>query len=378
MSTGPNPFEAGDGVRPAVLTGRDAELTEVIRHLLALADGVVMPPLLVTARHGMGKTVFLHEVARQVRSHGWSPVVVPLGVGCELMVEVARGLAAAALHRARRAGRSPAPQLAEARAVAIAAGADLPLDTPPADLGAGGPSEVLAAALRAAGRSAREDDLRGGQVVLIDDAHHAPADDRRAVLDAVASAGREPARATIVLSGLPGTIPRGTVCSEVGLPRLDAAAAVDAVRRPCEAAGVVIDEAALRAIVRRCAGVPWFVQAMAGAAWPAPTAPARITVEDVLGSVVAAEHALSTRFFGPVLDTLDADETRIVRGVADLGEQATFPAVAHLLGDPDWFTPERSVLAPVCGALVRRGVLYPDGERLCLALPLLDRYLRSR
>ena len=93
---------------------------------------------------------------------------------------------------------------------------------------------------------------------------------------------------------------------------------------------------------------------------------------------MAAEHALSTRFFGPVLDTLDADETRIVRGVADLGEQATFPAVAHLLGDPDWFTPERSVLAPVCGALVRRGVLYPDGERLCLALPLLDRYLRSR
>jgi hypothetical protein len=374
MAAGRNPFVAESGARPPVLAGRDEQLTRMMRQLLELGDGHVVDPLVVTGREGMGRTAFAHEAARQARSHGWSPVVVAVEPGADLVVELARGFAAAALHRARRAGRSPMPELALARALARAAGADLPTEVDPAPLPPGTLADRAVHVARAVGRAVAEDDLRGGVSVFLDDAHVADPASRDVVLDVMEATTARPVRVAVVLLGLPGT---GAPHHELGLPPLRIAEIADAVHRPAVAAGVEVTDEAVRHIARRCAGVPWFVQAVARAAWPGEQDPPVITADRVDAGLLAAEQAITCDFFGPVRDSLSPEESQWCRAAADLGDRASFPAVAHLLGDPAWFDRSRSVWGPVVDALASRGVLFGDDEHLCFAHPLFDRSLRA-
>jgi hypothetical protein len=373
-----NPFVAAAGARPPVVAQRDAELGALVRHLHGREAGRRAAPVAVTGLTGMGKSVLAHEAARRARALGWDPVVVAAAAGSDLLVELARGAAATVVHRGRRhppaAERGPV-LLGRLRALARAAGGELPVDVAPHASDAGDARSVALEHLRALGEAALADGGGGGHVLLVDDVHLAdPA--RRADALAIAAALADAAsRCVVVLVGQPGAVDgTGVEVAEVALRRLDVAGVAEAVVAPAAAEGVRIDDGAVRAIARRCGGVPFFLQALAAATWPAERD--EVHTPDVEAAVVAAERALARDFFGPVDAALDELERRVCRAVGGLGPGATFPAVAIALDDPHRFDPERSALHPVCERLVQRGVLHRRGEALRLSLPFFERYLR--
>ena len=112
------------------------------------------------------------------------------------------------------------------------------------------------------------------------------------------------------------------------------------------------------------------------AAWEAATGPI-ITPDDVEAGSHAAEVAMMTEFFGPVLDELSPPERRFLRAMADVGANPTFALMSRRLGDTDRFDRSRSSLAQIRDALLDRRVIYQVGDTLHYALPYFERYVRA-
>lgn len=153
--------------------------------------------------------------------------------------------------------------------------------------------------------------------------------------------------------------------------RLDAQAAVNAIRAPLERAGVVITEDALRVVLEQTQGYPYFLQEWGAKSWnAAPASP--VTESDVRRATDDALEQLDQGFFRVRLDRLTPRERNYVRAMAELGSGPYRSGeIAHLLGL------KVTTAGPLRAGVMRKGMIYSQqhGET-AFTVPMFDAFLR--
>ena len=347
---GDTPFNLRPGAAPAATVGRTREL-DLIEQLLAqavLSGGG--GPISMSGRPGLGVTAVLREIADRANSAKWAAGFSTADA------DLGRTIAAtvnAAVERfaARRPGASRLPEL---RAINDRLRAERPDE----------PVAVRAPLLAAAEAML---DLNGGLLLAIDDSHllgpHAVT-----LADIVTD---------IADAGLPiVAVFGGHPAAPVGLDFvLEPLQATD-IARLGAAAGVPLHPSAVAAILDLSDGTPFLVQAFAEAALlAAPELP--LGAEDVDSGRANALEDVIEAWYRPRTSALTGSEHRYLRAVADLGAGSVFLRdIAHRLGDTR-FGGTGAHTQELTTALVRRGLLWPDGDRVSFALPSFDSYFAT-
>ena len=378
VSLGDCPYVALPGARPPVLAGRADVLAAVATQRDALAAAKAAYPVALTGRYGSGRTAAGDEIARAAARAGWAPAVIAIEPSTIVVHEIARGVAAMVLRRlaVEATDRAASALLATTRSFATAHHLELPLDVPPAvsPKWTGDVAADLEALFRQVGEAGAK--AHRGYLLVIDDSDLAPGNGCAAAAAAASCVARAGLPLLTVFTGLPGTASMlGAALRDVAIRSLSPAEVNEAVAGPAHKLGVDVPPATIASIGRRSGGHPYFVQALARAAWEAADA-SPITAADVETGSLAAERELMTHFFGPVLDGLSSGERRFLRSMAEV-EHPTFEAISRLLGDANRFDPSSSQLAGVRDSLLERRVVFEANGALEYALPFFDRYVTA-
>jgi hypothetical protein len=148
-------------------------------------------------------------------------------------------------------------------------------------------------------------------------------------------------------------------------------AATSAIRDPVRREGAEIEDAALREIVARTEGYPYFLQEWGSHAWnDAPRSP--ITVADVAKASDNALRALDEGFFKVRLDRLTPREREYLRAMAELGPGP------HRSGDiADVLGMAVTAAAPLRSGLIKKGMVYsPAHGDTAYTVPMFDAFMR--
>src|SRR5581483_6867910 len=101
MDGGRNPYTPGSGVRPHVLTGREAQLDAIAATLRRIRAGEHEAPSILIGKRGVGTGVLLDEVARRAAGRGWFVERVDPSAGESALRDAARRVNLAIAAKAR-------------------------------------------------------------------------------------------------------------------------------------------------------------------------------------------------------------------------------------------------------------------------------------
>lgn len=151
---------------------------------------------------------------------------------------------------------------------------------------------------------------------------------------------------------------------------LDDGAARDAIRAPLVREGVSIDEDALRRILEKTLGYPYFLQEWGAHAWNVAAA-APITLEDIQKAEVAAINRLDRGFFRVRLDRLTPREKDYVRAMASLGRGPHRSGeIARVLSI------DVKTAGPLRNGLIKKGMIYsPQHGDTAFTVPMFDEFM---
>ncbi|MDC5696663.1 ATP-binding protein [Intrasporangium calvum] len=372
MARPANPFRPGFNASPPVLVGRD-HLLDAVREALAVAalDGRTPRPIVITGTRGVGKTVALGEAAALAASeHSWPTVHVEVRPGRDftpLLTE--RVIAAGHLleHTTADERRHPVVTGGRVGASALGVGGEVEVHLERREPG---PVDPLEAALRAAMRTAMEEDA--GLVITLDEVQYA----QRAELAGFTAILQEHMAdqwpLVVLVAGLPSIRePRRTVTylergewHELGLLSLDEAE--QALTGPAADAGRPLSPDAARALATESGGYPYAVQLYGHHAWRASTGADRILLEHAEAARIAARRELEAGLYVARWNDASEREREYLAATARLilrSGEATGGAVAAELGKA---ATEVSYLRD---RLIKKGTLYPEGSRLLFITP---------
>jgi hypothetical protein len=156
-------------------------------------------------------------------------------------------------------------------------------------------------------------------------------------------------------------------------PEVGALAETDAARAlrdPAQAAGVVVEDDALKEVFRVTKGYPYFLQEWGYQAWNlAPASP--ITLKIVEEASATAIRRLDQNFFRVRFDRLTPSEKSFLRAMAQFGPGA------HRTGEiADMLGQKITSLGPVRAKLIKKGMIYsPAHGELAFTVPLFDEFM---
>jgi len=309
-----NPYRPGAGRRPPLLAGRDAllESFDVVRRR-AEETGEGERGWILNGLRGVGKTVLLNELARQVSSRGWIVAKLEAGAGESLPLALNQSLVRA-LRTAT--GRHPERRLRRLMSVfkafsvrldpsgSVSLGVEVDPATGVADSGRF--ADDLTALFEVLGQAAR--DLGTGVLILIDELQEATAEELIALNTAVHSTGQDDPSLPIIVVGaglpsLPAQLAEATSYAErlydyrpIGL--LGTEAARQALIVPAMELGVDWDQVGLDSAIDAAGGYPYFIQAIGKQVWDhARVTP--ISLEDVQVGLAEARREVDMASTGP-------------------------------------------------------------------------------
>ncbi len=340
-----NPFRPGAGRRPPLVAGREPVLdafSVVRRRAEQLGEGD--RGWVLHGLRGVGKTVLLGEMLREVGSSGWITAKVEARPGTPLQV----ALSGALLRSMRTAtGLHPESRLRRLLGVfkafsmrfdptigVVSLGVEVEPLTGVADSGRF--ADDLAALFAVLGETSRE--LGIGTLVLVDELQEAGRDDLTALNTAVHQIGQAdvPLPVVVVAAGLPSLpvqLAEATSYAErlydyrpVGL--LDTAGARAALVGPCLERGVSWRDDALEQALEAARGYPYFLQAVGKHVWDvARTSP--LTPDDVSVGVGFARREVDDGLYRARWERATPVQRSVLRALADVGHDQPV-AVADL------------------------------------------------
>lgn len=393
-----SPFTPGYGILPSVWAGRAREFADF--------DDVVLPRVrartyeqarLITGDRGVGKTVFLAQLAEEATEAGslTTSVTARTGSSTSVIADMVRATAAT-LHAAsaadaitdavtgplqRRIGLRVSPR-----------GIELDLGAPDRSPGLDSLTVALRGLLERTARVA----AASGQLLLatVDEAQNATLESLEALCHTLADVQSvhdrsdgprgEPVRSylplAVYLAGLPSLPERirrsGSTFFERSLPLdfelLRAPDIAVAIRAFLENEGVGIEPEALERLVDLVGGYPYFLHLYGKHAWQAGTGSV-VTVADVETAEQTAGVDLA-RFYGERLRNVgDLAHDWLMAAARLPPEDRTVGAVAAQLGRTS------SQLGSTVDALVGKSLIRPEPGRgqFSFAVPGLDRHLRG-
>ena len=381
-----NPFAPGAGTRPPELAGRD-DLRELVRIAIErVRRGNPAKSVLMVGLRGVGKTVLLDQMRDDAEASGVQTLRIEAPESRSLPAMLAPQLRQALLRLSRS---EQAKDLAQ-RALRGLAGfakalrvtyhdieVGLDFEPEPGLADNGDLEHDLQALLEAAGQAAH----KGGSalVMFIDELQYVKETELAALITAMHRCSQRRVPVMLVGAGLPQLRGRmGDAKSyaerlfdfpEVGPLSSDDAAR--AIRKPVINQGAAITDAAVKSIIDKTHGYPYFLQEWGKHAWEVADAPP-IDDGDVRDAGATAIAALDESFFRVRFDRLTPAEKKYLRAMAEIGPGPhRSGAIAERL--------ERDVtsLAPTRSALIRKGMVWsPSHGDTAFTVPLFDEFMK--
>ena len=374
-----NPYRPGPGLPPSVLAGREADLREARVAADAVAAGLGTAPLVYFGLRGVGKTVLIRAIARELEGDGFFPLVLEAEKGrafarilTEAVGQRIDDFAALGTHVARTANRllGVLPTLSF----------DLPNDAGSISLARAKIDEEPSIKSLVASLTELNAELHRAHrplLIAIDEAQEADLATLRAVLRVVhASMGTD--RAILgIFAGTPtlrAHLGRAHTYAErfsfSELAMLDTEDTRRALVEPAKQHDTRFTSEALDRLVNVTSGYPYFVQLYGAYSWQTHRNHL-IETHDVERAIPLVEHKLDAGFYRVRLDRLSPREVAYAMALGSLGPGVhPVSEVAARLG--------RSVrdVSSIRNRLIEKGMLYsPLPGAIAFSVPLFERFI---
>lgn len=378
-----NPFAPGAGSRPPELAGREAILEDANTAIQRALLGRQTRSQMLLGLRGVGKTVLLNKIEEMAEAAGHltSSIEAPEGRALnELLVpkinQVLRKLsmaenAKAKAHQALRALRSFASafklsygdaSISVDPEVGVADSGDMEADLPELFIRIG---EAAKAASKA-------------WTLLIDEVQYLRSDDLAALIVALHKANQRDLPILFFGAGLPQVAALSGDAKSYAerlfhYPAVGPLADVDAeiaIRQPIEDEGQGIDADAIKEVITRTKGYPYFLQEWGYQCWNLAEGP-RIRLTDASRAAAEATRRLDEGFFKVRFDRLTPKEREYVIAMAQLGPGPYRSAdVAEALNET------HQSLGPRRAQIISKGMIYsPSHGDIAFTVPMFNEYL---
>ncbi len=380
-----NPFSPGAGSPPPELVGRDPILEQARILLGRVRQKRSEKSMLLTGLRGVGKTVLLNEVDRMARSEGYRTILVeayedkPLGPLIsphlrEILYDLDR--LAGAGDKVKRGLRVLRSFLGVLKVTYhdVSIGLDVDPEKGTADSGDLGidlPNIFVAVAEAAEERNT-------AVAILIDEIQYFNQKELGALIMAMHKVQQRQLPLVLLGAGLPilpGLAGESKSYAErlFNFPEIGALSegdAAKAIRDPAQAAGVTLEDAALKEIYNLTKGYPYFLQEWGYQTWNlAPGSP--ITLQVVKDATASVIPRLDQNFFRVRFDRLTPSEKNFLRAMAGRASST------RRTGDiADALSVKIGSLGPVRAKLIKKGMIYsPAHGDLAFTVPLFDAFM---
>ena len=335
--------------------------------------------MIIRGLRGVGKTVLLNNFADMATERRWPSIKIEVlggvSVASELLFELRSVLLAQKPTRLIREQLTRALGSLKSFSLTLPDGSSVRLDVQPlagrAD--SGNLSRDLTHLLEDVGDVLRK--LGAGLVILLDEAHLLDKDEYEALIRALHEISQQNLPIVLVAAGLP-QLPELSRTAKTYAERLfeyreigalDRVAAHAALVMPVTAAGFTFDEDAVRHIIRRTQGYPYFIQEFGKAAWLVASGQT-ITLADARLADDEATRLLDAGFFRARLAVASPAERQYLRAMAALG-----PGPHR---SSDIAKRYKASSGEPRAALIRKGLLYsPEYGQTAFTVPLFDEFI---
>jgi len=381
-----NPFAPGAGTPPPALAGRDDIIERASIALDRIRDGRAARSFILYGLRGVGKTVLLNKVSLESEARGFAVVNIEAPEDRTLPGILVPALRATLLRfsrikavktgfaRALRALASFAKTL-KVKYEDIEFGLDIEVERGLAD--SGDLESDLADLLSTIGEAAEARKL--GFVLAIDELQYVAEQQLAALIFALHRTSQRQLPVTMLAAGLPqlvGQCGRAKSYAErlfefVFIDRLSDSEARTALCKPADREGVRFTDRAIKIVLERTYGYPYFLQEWGKHCWNiALKSP--IGERDAKMATLSALAELDAGFFRVRFDRLTPAEKHYLRAMAELG------AGPHRSGDiADQLKRKVTAVAPIRSALIAKGMIYsPAHGDTAFTVPLFDGFMR--
>jgi hypothetical protein len=379
-----NPFAPGAGSRPPELAGREGIESGADVALRRIQAGRHAKSMMLLGLRGVGKTVLLVRIGELAEAAGYLTTLIEAPEErrlAGLLVPKLRALLyrLSAVEKARTVANRGLAALRSFASVFKVSYGDFEVGVEPEPgLAASGDLETdLTDLLLLVGEAA--DAAAKPVAILIDEVQYLEQEDLAALIVAFHRIGQKGLPVILFGAGLPQLAALSGEAKSYAerlfdypaVGALDDQDAAEAIRVPIEKAGAGIKAAALRRIVQRTEGYPYFLQEWGAHAWNvAPTSP--ITREDVEAASNKAIAALDASFFRVRFDRLTPREQEYLRAMAELGPGPHRSGeIAAALGVAV------TSAGPIRTGLIRKGMVWsPSHGETAFTVPMFHEYMR--
>lgn len=381
-----NPYSPGAGSPPPELAGRDDLRDQVRVSIARLKISNPSKSVIMVGLRGVGKTVLLDQMRKDAATSGVIPVRIEAPEYRSLPALLAPQLRQALLRLSRtesakdtaKKGLRALAGFAKALKLKyndIEVGIDF--DPEPGLADNGELEGDLASLLEQVGLAARS--AKTAIVLFIDELQYVKEAQLAALISALHNCVQGSLPLTVVGAGLPqlrGMAGESKSYAErlFDFPMIGALSdpsAELAIVKPARLQGVEFEPDAVRAIISKTRGYPYFLQEWGKHAWDvAKTSP--ITVGDVQSASTTAIAALDESFFRVRFDRLTPAEKTYLRAMADLGPGP------HRSGDiAERLDRSSQSLGPCRSSLIGKGMIWsPNHGDTAFTVPLFDEFMK--
>lgn len=381
-----NPYAPGAGTPPPELAGRDEIIERASIALDRIRAGRAARSVVLYGLRGVGKTVLLQRIRQIAEGNGFVPVNIEAPEERSLPSILVSALRATLLKLDRGEAAKKALKKALSALGGFARAAKLKYQDVELNIDFGAQAGLadsgslendLKDLMVCVGEAAAE---RATAVVMfIDELQYIAQDQLAALVGALHDASQRQLPITLVAAGLPqllGQMGRAKSYAErlfefVPIGPLQGNAARQALCVPAQNEGVEFEEAAIKDILERTQGYPYFLQEWGKHAWgAADTSP--ITKKNALRATKVALDELDGSFFRVRFDRLAPAEKRYMRAMAELG------AGPHRSGDiAEVLGKQINTVAPVRSRLIAKGMVFsPAHGDTAFTVPLFDGFMK--
>jgi len=379
-----NPFAPGAGSQPPELAGRDDIIENADIALQRILLGRHARSQILLGLRGTGKTVLLNNIEQMAERHGYITSFIEAPDDKKLpdllypkIHQVLRKLslvekAKENVHSALRALRG----FAGVFKIAIGE-VSISVDSEVGTADSGNLEFDLSELFVRIGQAARS--AGKGWSLLIDEVQYLSKDELAALIVAIHRVNQKQLPIIFFGAGLPQIAALSgdaksyaeRLFSYPAVGPLDEKAAITAIKGPILNEGEAIQDVALKAIVQRTEGYPYFLQEWGYQAWNAAEF-SPIQHSDIENSSAAALNRLDEGFFKVRFDRLTPKEREYVIAMAELGKGPYRSSdVADHLGEPP------NKLGPRRAQIISKGMIYsPEYGDIEFTVPMFDDFLR--
>jgi hypothetical protein len=381
-----NPYQAGAGLQPAELAGRDTEQEQLRTAIRRLGAGRGTNPMLLVGLRGVGKTVLLNRYrAIAVNDAGWYSAAIEASSARSLRDELAHQLETPLRELARRGVSERIRRVGASLArfkIGIGLGASAPEVTAEVEFAdeetqyTGELGQDLISLFKDVGGALEDTDA--GVVVTIDELHTLDIADLDALIRGLHFVGQNPSPILVVGAALPNIYARLAEAPSYaermfqvqrieGLTRDAARTALVAPARQL-APSVVYTTAARDTILAATGLYPYFIQMYGKHAWDT-AAKSPINLKDAERAIVSGRAEMDGAFFQFRMAKGGAAARRALALLASAGDGPHDQPTLDALG----------VASEEIEQLKDRGLLYAiSDDEIDFTTPMFGEYLRRR